>query len=513
MRIRSIVGCLVAALAVAWSGPAAAQKAAQPPELLMSVAIGPDNTLDSLRAFANTLQPGVGMMMAGPMLRKQIAGMVGAGSLDGLDEKATTYVLAVDGGPALKGAAVVGKVTDEKQLLQSAGMAHVVKKNGWAVIGPKLVAEKVAPFAFGGLAPQPTLAGPPVATIYTPNLMQRYKADLEKARQQLIGNLGSAGSLPAGMMQSYFDGLISLVTDSERVIVTFDITKDAIAADLALVPRAGSRLGKFVALQQPSDYGLLGKLPATQAPIVIAGRLDTGPYRTGMLEVGAQFFGPAMPKDMVTAIGAIMKAVTGDFAMTMQMAGAQGMSATQLFGVADAKAADKAIGALLDVFKTPRSNTQMGLTTTVTTNPKTTAHDGVTLRGYDAVYDLSKVPPASKPMMEKMLPKSGLSARGGTFDKLAVVAMAADGAAAAAAVIDAVRGKGTRFSPPAPVADFLAASRVRKESVAMVMDFGALTGLATGRPLMMSFGFADKNAHLRLTLPAATLRGLAGGRP
>jgi hypothetical protein len=63
------------------------------------------------------------------------------------------------------------------------------------------------------------------------------------------------------------------------------------------------------------------------------------------------------------------------------------------------------------------------------------------------------------------------------------------------------------------VSDFLAGSRTRKESIAMVMDLGALAGLGTGRLVMVSLGFADKNAHLRLTLPAATLRGMAGGRP
>src|SRR5262245_32646578 len=107
MRISSILGCLALAFAVAGSRPAAAQgKAAPPPELLMTVGIGPDNTLDSLRAFANSVQPGVGMMVQTSLLRHQIAGMVTAISLDGLDENSTIYVLAVDGGPALKGVAV-----------------------------------------------------------------------------------------------------------------------------------------------------------------------------------------------------------------------------------------------------------------------------------------------------------------------------------------------------------------------------------------------------------------------
>lgn len=512
MRASSIVGCVIAAAIAAWSGPAAAQKVAQPPELLMTVAIGPDNTLNSLRDFANSMQPGAGMMLGGPLLRTQLAGMVGATALDGIDDKATMFMLAVDGGPALKGAALVAKVKDEPALTRGAGNAHVVKKAGWAVVGSKLVAEKVAPFAFGSLVPQPTLAGPPVATIYTANLMQRYKTEIEKARQQILSGMGAMDApAMAGVMQSYVDGILSTLSDSERVIVSFDITKDIAAIDFALVPKAGSRLGKFITLQAPSDYGLLAKLPAGPAPTVIAGRLDSGPYRTGLLEIIPKMYGAATPKDMGTAMAAIMKAATGDFAMTMQLAGPQGMAVTQLFGVTDTKAVDRAIGLLLDGFKAPVSSTQMGMTTTITANPKPVMHDGVTLRGYDMVYDLSKAPQATRDIMEKMVGKTGHSARGGTFDQLGLVAMSADGGAAAAAVIDAARGKGKRLVLSPAVNDFLTGSRTRKESIAMVMDLGALAGLGTGRLVMVSLGFADKNAHLRLTLPAATLRGMAGG--
>jgi hypothetical protein len=186
------------------------------------------------------------------------------------------------------------------------------------------------------------------------------------------------------------------------------------------------------------------------------------------------------------------------------------MSITQLFGVTDPKTADRAIGALLDLFKSSRTTTMMGMTQTMTTNPKATVHDGVTLRGYDTTYDLSKAQPMNRAMWEKMFPKTGVATRGGTFDKLAVVAAGADGTAAAAAVIDAARGKGARFAPPAVVADFLAGSRTRKESIAMVADIGAMAGLPTGGMFMMSFGFADRNAHIRIALPAATLRTMAG---
>jgi len=515
MRSSSIIGCLVVALAVAASGPAAAQgKPAQPPELLMSVGIGPDNTLDTLRAYANALQPGVGMMVTHAALRHQIAGMTTAVSLEGLDDNGTIYVLAVDGGPQLKGVAVVGRVADDAKLTQNVAPAHLLKKNGWAVIGPKAVAEKVAPYAFGNLAGQ-AIAGPPVATVFTSNLMVRYKSEIADARKKLTSGLGPAsGGQMAAVMQSYFDGLISALGDSERVIVTFDINKDVAAVDLALVPKNGTRLGKLVALQQPADYALVSKLPASTAPILVAGRLDAGPYRTGMLETLVQLYGPGTPPSMATAFGAILKAATGDFAMAMNMQGAKGMEMTQLFGLADANAANKAITQLLDAFKKPQAITTMGMTVTYTTNPKPVTYDGVALPGLDAVYDFSKAPPDTKAMMEKMIPKTGVTTRVATFDQLGLVALSGDGSAAASAAIDAVRGKGKRFAPTAQITDFLAGSRVRKESLAMVMDVGGITGQgATGRSMMISIGFADKRAHLRLTLPAATFRGLAGGRP
>jgi hypothetical protein len=480
----------------------------------MSVGIGPDNTLDTLRAYANTLQPGVGMMVTNAVLRRQIASMVTATSLDGLDENGTIYVLAVDGGPALKGVAVVGRIADDVKLTQNVAPAHLVKKNAWAVIGPKLVAEKVAPFALASLAGQ-AIAGPPVATIYTANLMVRYKTEIEDARKKLLSGFGPAsGGQMTAVMQSYFDGLVSAISDSDRVIVTFDITKDVAAVDLAMVPKNGTRLAKVIALQQPSDYGLVGKLPATQAPFLIAGHLDAGPYRTGMIEAMTQLYGPGTPAGMATAFGAILKAATGDFAMAMNMQGGKGMELTQLFGVSDAKAANKAIGQLLDAFKKPQTVTTMGMSVTYTTNPKTTTYDGVTLPGLDVAYDFSKAPPDTKAMMEKMIPKTGMTSRVATFDQLGLVALSADAAAGAAAAIDAARGKGKRYAPTAQITDFLAGSRVRKESVAMVMDVGGLTGMgASGRALMISMGFADKRAHLRITLPAATFRGFTGAGP
>ena len=247
---------------------------------------------------------------------------------------------------------------------------------------------------------------------------------------------------------------------------------------------------------------------------MVAGRLESGPYRTGMLEAMAQFYGSGASASLTTALGAIFKAATGDFAMAMQLAGPKGMDMTQVFGVADAKATDKALGQLLDAFKKPQTMTMMGVAITHTTSPKPTTHDGVAIRGYDVAYDLSKAPQDQRAMMEKMFPKTGVTSRVAIFDQLGVVTASADGAAGAAAAIDAARGKGKRYTPSTQIADFLAGSRARKESVAAVIDLAGITGMgAAGLGIMMSMGFADQRAHLRLALPAATIRGFAGRGP
>jgi hypothetical protein len=45
----------------------------------------------------------------------------------------------------------------------------------------------------------------------------------------------------------------------------------------------------------------------------------------------------------------------------------------------------------------------------------------------------------------------------------------------------------------------------------MVVDVGAATGQGpSGRVMMMSMGFADKRAHIRIALPSKTARGFAG---
>ena len=78
--------------------------------------------------------------------------------------------------------------------------------------------------------------------------------------------------------------------------------------------------------------------------------------------------------------------------------------------------------------------------------------------------------------------------------------------------IDAARGKIPHFAAGQILGELIAASRARKDSVLAMMDLGGILGMITGAkvadlPVLMSLGFADRNAHIGIALPASTLRG------
>jgi hypothetical protein len=445
--------------------------------------------------------------------------MVGASSLDGFDPASWTYVLvaATDAGPAF---ALLGKVTDPKVLATSAGSALTMIKGGWAVIGPKPILEQVGAYALAAIAGQPAPTAPS-ATVYLPHVLARYHTQLEAVRGQLLASLPTSGGGAMGqMMTAYVDGLMSLAGDTDQLTATLEATPDSATLDLALTPRPKSRLAKFVALQRPTDYALFDRLPAVSPTMLFGGHVDTGPYREGMLAVMAAIYGPAANKDLLAAMDAFRKTMTGDLAMAMQIAPGTGMAFTQLFGLSDAKAADKAMTAMLELFKAPRTMDLPNATTTIHANPDATIYDGVKLRSYETTYDLSKAQPAQRKAMEAMLPGGTHHTQIAAFDGLGIVIASPDSLADAKRAIDAARGKPPRFVAGSALGDLFAASRAHKDSVAMVFDLGGLLGAITGatggsgQPMMVSLGCADQRAHLRIALPAATARAAANlGKP
>lgn len=508
-----VAGCIVLLGRSAISTPAAAApRQDAPPALLATVAIGPVTTLRGLTAYLDAVSPGASAGLNDRALRRELADAVGVRSLDGVDPTSWMYLLVVSapGEPAL---GLLAKVSDARTVADSAAGSAMIK-GGWAVLGDQPVIDSVGAYALAALAAQPAPRAPG-ATLYLPHLLARYRAEIDLAHKQIAAQLAQAPGDPmVRMMAPLLDGMIATLGEIDQIVVTLEASPDLVALDLALAPRPKSRLAGFVAVQRPSDYALLGKLPAAAAPTgVVAGHLEAGPYRDGLFELTGAMFG-AGAKEMKAAIDAFFKATTGDLAMTLQVSPGAGMSGKQLFGVSDTAAANRAIAGWVDAFKAGRTAGTPEMVMTFRTLPDAPAHDGVTLRGYHTSYDLSKAPPAQRQAMERITAAGGVDTRIAAFDGVGTLVTGPDSVADAGRLIDAARGKAPRFVTPPAIAQFLAGSRARKDSLAMAFDAGEFLAAMAGRapqssgdaPFQISLGFADRRAHLRLAAPATSLR-------
>lgn len=505
------VGGIVLCGIVAVTPRVNARPAPTPVDLLATVAIGPVATLRDLQAYLESIAPGAGEGLSDRSLRRDLAQAVGVSSLDGVDPASWMHLLVVStpGSPEI---GLLARVENATVLARSAGKNALIKQ-GWAVLGSKRVIDRVGGYAIGTLAAEPApqaLGG----TVYVSHVLARYRRELDASRKEIA--VRGQGS-PDRMMQtmaSAADGVIATLGDIERVTATLEVSRDAVALDLALTPKPRSRLAAFVAVQRPSDYALLDKLPASSSANVVAGHLEMGPYRDGLIDLMAAFYGAAGVRDMRTVMAALLKPATGEVAMTWSIAPKTGFSSDQLFGVSDAAAMDRAIAGALGRFKDGVTVDTPQMTMTIKADPSTPSHDGVALRGYDLAYDLSKAPPDQRVLLERMMNLGGRHARVAAFDAFGILVNAADAAAEARRAIDAARGKAARFTPSQATAAFLAGSRQRKDSFAMTLDLTMLIAMMTGpppaaaptAPCGISLGFTDRAAHVRLAVPAANLR-------
>ena len=507
MRTLTTAGILLGLAASAWAKPAG-----PPPDLMASVALTTGAGLQPVRDLANAFKPGAGALLTDAMLKTVIASAAHATSLDGLDTSGWTYLLVADGGDV----AVLGKISDDKQLHASVGKATLLAKDHWALVGPKTVVDKLGAYALDVLAKEPAPAAP-LATVYMPNVMARYKSRIPGLKTAMMQS--SQGQV-ADFLAADLDAMISIANDTQAVTIGLDTSAGSATIDIALQPVASSRLAKFVGAQKPSTFALLDKLPPTQAAMLLAGHLETGPYRDGMLELMLKMYSASVGNDMSAAVGAVMKASTGELAMTADITPGSGFAMTQVFALSDSKSAEAAIVHLLDLFKAPRKFQVMGYGTTFTTTPNNATHDGVTVRGYEVAYDFSKLPADQQKKLQGMFPAT-VHTRVALFDGLGALVLAPKADAETNLLIDTARGKGSHFTPSRPVAELLASAVARKDSFAFVMDFATLAAAfgkgpalpGTSAPGVIALGFADKQFHLRLATTFATIKTLAHTGP
>lgn len=473
---------------------------------MATIALGSDSAFSGLRAFVEQVDPGMQSTLSGPALTPRLAKAVGAQSLEGLDWNSPRFVLLFDDGTA-KGLALVGKFKNPAALTANLGQATSMPKGDWAVVGEPAVVAKVGAYALDEF-PREAAVSVPTISVYVPHVLSRYRNEIEAAHKQMVEGLKAVPKAPqmGPLFDGYFTGVLSMLEDSQLALVTFDADKRLGGIDIALVPRANTRLATFVSRQKPADFGLLQKLAASQWMVFGGGHFDSGPYRQGLMEMVAAMYSQAEGHAMMALLNAAMTASTGDFAFGGQFSLARGMEISQVFPLTDANALPAAIDKFNAWLGNGKTLTQMNIKTTLVP-AATESVNGTPVRGYDMTYDATAVVQErqmSAQMAQMMMPnKSG--ARLAMVDKLAVVAMSVDPKPTISNAIAAATGKTAGFTPIGATATLLGTARSHKDSLAIVADIGAVMGKSS-MPFMMSLGFVGAHAHIRTTVPSEVVK-------
>ncbi len=518
-RLAVALAALAALACEKASGPDPAPLPAPPDAVVVTVSTGSQSkATDAIRAYAEAIRPGSGTFVRAELVADALAKQAGAESLGGLDLAGPVHLIVLDG-PART--VVVGKAADRAALEKGRGGAHLVVRDGWALVGPKDAVELVASWAVPGLvATRPARALE--ATVYVDRLMTRHASEVTAMREAVASQMSAADPTGAAMAVEYMTALFNLAGDSARLGVAFAIDAERADLDLALVPRPSTPLAGFISAQKPSDFALLESLPATTPTgMVMAGHVELGPYRQSAIALFTRMmnFGDT-GSDFGRAFTALAELATGDFAAGFTM-GPSGASMVELVPVSDAAAAEKVVREVAAATAAGANVTAMGIRMTHTGHVDLAQHGGAVIHGVTTTVDLDSTPPLQRDMFARMYGNGGQrtniafppGALIATIGELGLIEQA----------IDARAGKAARLRLSPEIAGLVKEARGRRDSLLFVIDMVSMIGTlraiavpgaappppAAGGPgFAIALGFADRAAHLRFTLRAETVRAL-----
>ena len=503
---------------------AACQKGQVPPELpkidapadvIVTVSLGhPAAFATRLGRYVDQVAPGTGAQLNGRALADGMAKMIGATSLDGLDLDQPVRLIVFN--PKTHGEhpiILLGSFPDADKLRRGVGSLKVERsQDGHTLVGADAEVAAARAWAFGPLAAAQA-PDAPTAEIWMDRVLAAFRTDLEGAVKNM-GALGMGGTVQA-VLAGEIKILVAASEQSERMTMSFDTTGDEASFDLALVPRAGTPLGRFIAAQKPFDPKLIAALPgADTGAMVMVGHAEVGELGEPMYQLIGPFLAEVAARPFDDAFHKVwidwLAHFTGDFAAVSGLEPTGGTAMSEIIGVDDGPAAQKAVLALFGKAGEERKATFMGIGMTFTATPGAAKHGAASIDTFTMKFDTQSMPEMQRTMMDRMYPGGMSMAMAGSGKTLAVTL----GSKAVERIGQLVDGGGKgAVSPYAQ--QVLDAAGKRKDSCVAVMNMAALMNpLAPATPaqsgLAMTFGFADKNAHLRLSLPAKHIAEITG---
>jgi hypothetical protein len=488
-----------------------APKIDAPPDVIATLSLGHTAAFATrFGRYLDQVSPGTGAQVNGRTLADLLAKMVGAPALDGLDLEQPVRVIVFNPKThAQHPIVLLGSFPDAEKLRKSVGTLTVERKDGRALVGAEAEVTAAKAWAFGALA---GAAAPdaPTAEIWSDRVLAAYRSDLE-AMPKSFGALGMSGAITA-VLEGEIKVLIAAGEQSERMIMTFDSTGDDAVFDMALVPRKGTALGRLISVQKPFDPKLLGALPMTDgSSMVMVGHFELGDLREEVYKLGGPFLAEIVNRPFDEALhkgwNEWFDHFNGDFAAVAGLEPGGGTAMTEIIGVDDGPAAQKALMAFFGTPGGTRKTQVMGIGMSFTLTPAAAQHGSASIDTFNTKFDLSSMPQMQRDMMDRMYP-NGMNMAITGFGKTLGVTLGTQAVDRMGQLIDlGLRGSNGKGVLSPYVKTVLDDSQKRKESSVFVMNMAAfMNPFAPPSPaqsgLAMSFGFADGSGHVRMSLPA-----------
>jgi hypothetical protein len=397
---------------------------------------------------------------------------------------------------------VVG-VGDEARLKSSVtGTAEVLVHGGFAAVGSRAAVRVAGPWALSNLVKQATPKELGLV-VHVARALASHGSDIEGALRSMGGN--GPGE------KQVVDGTVGILRQVERLEGTLTAGAGGLSTWGCGVAVAKSSLARFESVLQPTDYGFAARLGG-DFPMMIASRLDMGPFKAAAVQLLAAQGGPAGPISQVfELIGTELALGVGTPVGPNKTVPVRGS-----IGLTDGAAAATLLATTVGAIAQGGPKSWSGLVGTI--KPGKATGKAV------ALHEISFAPAKDASAADKKAhaaawPK-GLSVVLGVAGNELIVALERDSKKVAA---ELVKNAGASIKPKYGkwTADAIAASVERKESVLMLDDaamWAAVSQHADAAtmpkpgarpPLAIGFGFDGGKLTGRVHLPIEQVTALA----
>ncbi|HXU74482.1 MAG TPA: hypothetical protein VN947_34545 [Polyangia bacterium] len=454
-------------------------------------------------AWANaltTLGAGAALPPAEVVLPTLLGRLVGAPSLDGVALDRPLRAVVLDPQKIAPPVVLAVTVRDLAALRASLhGTALVVQaRRGQALVGGK---EAVALVAGLHRLPAPSAESGVHATLFVPPVWAAFGPQLIAAKTMLASQPESGAQQPfVRMYAAVLDQLLSGAEACEQLGVDIGAAHGLPELTLRLEVKHGSTLDRAFSAQRPSDFGLLGKLPASQASMVAGGRLDLTSFQSFVAAVIGGGGSASDTQELTALLDDFSRVFTGDLAMAGTMGEAGRSSVDYLAGVRDVGRAAELYPRWYALFN--RIGLFGGSTKITQKQLASEKYDGLSISRSELDYDFSKLVGYKGPAHV-----TGTSAYA-AFDGLLAMAVTTLGGDRIHGIIDSARHGRSTYRPEGAARASLDAARAAHDSLWMWADLGRIAPGApsplprgTGMALGVGFGPAYARLHLALTAP------------